>query len=56
MRLLLDTHVYLWSVSDDRALTKAGRELIQAAEEVYVSSAMYCSAQSCLRWPYFAAN
>lgn len=39
MRLLLDTHVYLWSVSDDRKLTKAARELIQAADEVYVSSA-----------------
>ncbi len=28
MRLLLDTHVYLWSVTDDRKLTKAARKLI----------------------------
>ena len=39
MRLLLDTHVYLWSVMDDRKLTKAARKLILEAEEVYVSSA-----------------
>lgn len=39
MRLLLDTHVYLWCVADDRRLTQAGRDLIQAADAVYVSSA-----------------
>jgi len=39
MRLLLDTHVYLWSVMDDRKLTKAARKLILEADEVYVSSA-----------------
>jgi PIN domain nuclease of toxin-antitoxin system len=39
MRLLLDTHVYLWSVTDDRKLTKAARKLILEADEVYVSSA-----------------
>ncbi|PCE22869.1 twitching motility protein PilT [Paraburkholderia acidicola] len=39
MRLLLDTHVFLWSVSDDRKLTKAARKLILDADEVFISSA-----------------
>lgn len=39
MRLLLDTHVYLWSVMDDRKLTKAARALILEADEVFVSGA-----------------
>ena len=39
MRLLLDTHIYLWSVTDARKLSKAARKLILEAEEVYVSSA-----------------
>ncbi|MBV8466126.1 MAG: type II toxin-antitoxin system VapC family toxin [Burkholderiales bacterium] len=39
MRLLLDTHIYLWSLMDDPRLTKAARKLIVEAEEVYVSSA-----------------
>jgi PIN domain nuclease of toxin-antitoxin system len=39
MRLLLDTHVFLWSVMDDRKLTKAARKLILDASEVFVSSA-----------------
>jgi PIN domain nuclease of toxin-antitoxin system len=39
MRLLLDTHVYVWSVTDNRKLTKAARKLILEADGVYVSSA-----------------
>jgi len=39
MRLLLDTHVFLWSVTDDRKLTKAARKLILDADDVFVSSA-----------------
>jgi PIN domain nuclease of toxin-antitoxin system len=39
MRLLLDTHVFLWAVTDDRKLTKAARKLIVDASEVFVSSA-----------------
>jgi PIN domain nuclease of toxin-antitoxin system len=39
MRLLLDTHVFLWSVTDDRKLTKAARKLILDANDVFVSSA-----------------
>jgi len=44
MRLLLDTHVFLWSVMDDRKLTKAARKLILEADEVYVSSASVWAA------------
>ncbi|MGC3030579.1 type II toxin-antitoxin system VapC family toxin [Burkholderia sp. DN3021] len=39
MRLLLDTHVYLWSVLDDRKLSKSARKLIMDADEVFVSAA-----------------
>jgi PIN domain nuclease of toxin-antitoxin system len=39
MRLLLDTHVFLWAVAGDRALKPATRRLISSAEQVFVSSA-----------------
>ena len=39
MRLLLDTHVFLWCVRDDRQLGKVARSTIANATEVYVSSA-----------------
>lgn len=39
MRLLLDTHVYLWAVLDDRKLSKHARQLIMDADEVFVSAA-----------------
>ena len=39
MRLLLDTHVFLWCVKDDRRLTNAARALLSGADEIYVSSA-----------------
>lgn len=39
MRLLLDTHVFIWVVADDPRLTLAARELIVEADAVYVSSA-----------------
>ncbi len=38
MRLLLDTHIYLWCVKDDQKLSKIARSLIVEAAEVYVSS------------------
>lgn len=38
MRLLLDTHIYLWCVNDDPQLSEVARSLILAAEQVYVSS------------------
>jgi PIN domain nuclease of toxin-antitoxin system len=39
MRLLLDTHVYLWWLADAPALGKAARERIMKAEAVFVSAA-----------------
>jgi PIN domain nuclease of toxin-antitoxin system len=39
MRLLLDTHVFLWAVTGSRLLNADVRRMIEAAEEVYVSAA-----------------
>lgn len=39
MRLLLDTHVFLWYIKADRRITAKSRPMIQNAQEVYVSSA-----------------
>ena len=39
MRILLDTHIYLWFVKDDRRLSKQARITIEEATAVYVSSA-----------------
>jgi PIN domain nuclease of toxin-antitoxin system len=39
MRLLLDTHVYLWWLQDHPTLSAGARELIVSANEVYISSA-----------------
>ncbi|MES2345205.1 MAG: type II toxin-antitoxin system VapC family toxin [Chlamydiota bacterium] len=39
MKLLLDTHIFLWSVLDNRKLTKKAKSIITQAEKVYVSSA-----------------
>jgi PIN domain nuclease of toxin-antitoxin system len=38
MRLLLDTHVYIWCVADNRKLSQRARTLILEATEVYISS------------------
>lgn len=39
MRILLDTHIFLWYTKADRKLTAKSKTLIQNAIEVYVSSA-----------------
>jgi len=39
MRLLLDTHIYLWALANDARLSKAARERLLAADEIMVSSA-----------------
>ncbi len=39
MRLLLDTHIFLWAVAGSRLLKPAARRLIESADEVYVSAA-----------------
>ncbi len=38
MRLLLDTHVYLWAVAGSTRLNAKARRLIEAAEAVHVSA------------------
>jgi PIN domain nuclease of toxin-antitoxin system len=50
MRLLLDTPIYLWWVTDSRKLGKAVRERIEDADEVYVSAAsiVECEAKIAL--------
>jgi len=39
MKLLLDTHIFLWYVAGDRRLEGAGRSAIENAEVVYLSVA-----------------
>ncbi len=39
MRILLDTHIYIWWLQDSPKLSSVAREAILNAEEVYVSSA-----------------
>ncbi|MGU7771363.1 type II toxin-antitoxin system VapC family toxin [Burkholderia sp. MR1-5-21] len=39
MRLLFDTHIFIWVVTDDPKLSIRARTLIAAADEVFVSSA-----------------
>jgi PIN domain nuclease of toxin-antitoxin system len=39
MRFLLDTHLFLWCIKDDKRLSKPARFKIMHATEVYVSSA-----------------
>lgn len=39
MRLLLDTHIFLWCINDNARLSKSIKSKILHASEVYVSSA-----------------
>jgi PIN domain nuclease of toxin-antitoxin system len=39
MRLLLDSHIYLWALIDDPKLTGPMRKLMTSADEVFVSAA-----------------
>jgi len=39
MRLLLDTHIFLWALAGAGQLKPAAQQLIEAADEVYVSAA-----------------
>lgn len=38
MRLLLDTHIYLWWLTDSSELPTRGRELIAKADAIFVST------------------
>jgi len=39
VKILLDTHVYLWWVADSRSLSKGARKKIAGADAVFVSAA-----------------
>jgi PIN domain nuclease of toxin-antitoxin system len=39
MRILLDTHIYLWWLEDSPQLSQTARTMISEAETVYISSA-----------------
>ncbi|MBA3662272.1 MAG: type II toxin-antitoxin system VapC family toxin [Gammaproteobacteria bacterium] len=39
MNLLLDTHIFIWWLKDDKRLSKKARSLIKAAQSIYISSA-----------------
>ncbi|PCE31426.1 type II toxin-antitoxin system VapC family toxin [Burkholderia ubonensis] len=39
MRLLFDTHIFLWMLADDPKLSVRARRLISTADEVFISSA-----------------
>lgn len=39
MRLLLDTHIFLWWIKGDKKLPKPIKSKIETASEVYISSA-----------------
>jgi len=39
VKILLDTHVYLWWVADSRSLSKVARKKIAGADAVFVSAA-----------------
>jgi PIN domain nuclease of toxin-antitoxin system len=39
MRILLDTHVFIWAVTDSRRLRAPARALLAGADEVWVSAA-----------------
>lgn len=39
MHFLLDTHVFIWWLADDKQLSKKARKIIATASEVYISSA-----------------
>ena len=38
MRLLLDTHIFLWFINDDPNLSTKAANMIEVADEVYISS------------------
>jgi PIN domain nuclease of toxin-antitoxin system len=39
MRLLLDTHIFLWAVAGSASLKPAARRLIESADQVFISAA-----------------
>lgn len=52
MRLLLDTHIFLWAFAGNRKLKAAVRRQMLAADEIFVYAASNCrSAPRSLRPP-----
>ncbi|OIN46707.1 twitching motility protein PilT [Pseudomonas azotoformans] len=41
MRVLLDTHILLWTLMEDPRLSSKARKLIENAAEVYISAATF---------------
>lgn len=41
MKLLLDTHIFLWLNADDPKLSKQARRFIDEAQEIFVSSVVF---------------
>lgn len=41
MKLLLDTHIFLWLNADDPRLAKKARKLIDESQEIFVSSVVF---------------
>ena len=41
MRVLLDTHILLWTLTEDPRLSSKARKLIENAAEIYVSAATF---------------
>ena len=39
MRLLLDTHIYLWAATNHRSLSRSAKQLILEADDIFVSAA-----------------
>jgi PIN domain nuclease of toxin-antitoxin system len=39
MRLLLDTHIFLWAVAGSRSLKAPIRRIMEEADQIYVSAA-----------------
>lgn len=39
MKILLDTHIYIWWLMESTRLSEAARRMIRTADEVYVSTA-----------------
>jgi len=56
MRLLLDTHIYLWCINDDLLLSKEARKYIRDASEVYISTASLWEAAIKIKLKKLNAN
>jgi PIN domain nuclease of toxin-antitoxin system len=41
MRILLDTHILLWTLSDEPRLSGRARKLIENAADIYISAATF---------------